>query len=263
MVKNLKVWKKGFAVAALTLATFSANGCGKEEQELKEIVTIQPEKDYDNIYFTSYDDDNLEFVWRKISQEEYQNIDSSIIAETSEEGDNTLYAASYLSLGYVAASRNETKIEAMENNPMYKDNTMFLAGFDMGKRDKYIKKALEEKRQYVSIKKTVVPTSNTEDTSYYPAEDLTVISYAGDNALVANYEEERVILGDYADLLGKDMSDYIGQQFIATPLKQFAKEHTDTLFDAEYIVVGSYDLMPEITGDTFIKENALTQTMTK
>ena len=40
MVKNLKVWKKGFAVAALTLATFSANGCGKEEQELKEIVTI-------------------------------------------------------------------------------------------------------------------------------------------------------------------------------------------------------------------------------
>ena len=263
MVKNLKVWKKGFAVAALTLATLSANGCGKEEQEAKEIVTIQQEKDYDNIYFTSYDDNNLEFLWRKISQEEYQNIDSSIIAETSEEDDTTLYVASYLSLGYMAASKNESKIEAMENNPRYKDNAMFLAGFDMGKRDKYIKKALAEKRQYVSIKKTAVPTSNTEDTVYFPAEELTVISYAGDNALVTNYEEERIAIGDYIDLLGKDMSSYIGQQFIATPLKQFANEHTDTLFDAEYMAVGSYDLIPEISGDTFIKENALTQTMAR
>ena len=263
MIKKLKVNKKGFAVAALTLATLSTGGCAIGESTPKQIIKMQAEIDYDNIYFTSYDDNNLEFVWQKISSEEYQNIDSSIIADTYEEDNDTLYVASYLSLGYVAAGRNESKKEAIENNPMYENNSMFLTGFDMGKRDKYIKKAEEERRQYVSVKETAIATSNMDETNYYPAEDLTVVSYVGDNALVVNYDEERVNLGDYVDLLGKDMSGYIGQQFIASPLKQFALEHIDTLFDAEYMVVENYHLIPEITGDTFIKENALTEVKIK
>ena len=201
MVKDLKVWKKNIATAttAMVIATIAMTGCSKEK--------IEPEETYDTVYYTTYDEYGQNYVWQEISKEDYQNMDDSIIAETQQE-DTTLYAASYQSLGYMAAQKNETKQEAVTNNPKYKDNSQFLAGFDLGKQDKYERKAKEEQKQYVAIKQTAEPTSSMDETEYYPVEDLTVVSYNGANALVTDYNEDAVKTGNYEDLLGKDMSSY-------------------------------------------------------
>lgn len=257
MVKDLKVWKKNIATAttAMVIATIAMTGCSKEK--------IEPEETYDTVYYTTYDEYGQNYVWQEISKEDYQNMDDSIIAETQQE-DTTLYAASYQSLGYMAAQKNETKQEAVTNNPKYKDNSQFLAGFDLGKQDKYERKAKEEQKQYVAIKKTAEPTSSMDETEYYPVEDLTVVSYNGANALVTDYNEDAVKAGNYEDLLGKDMSSYVGKDFVADSLQRYTVDYFNVIPDSMIgIVAGDFNKIPEIAADTFPTENKLTDQNTK
>lgn len=254
MVKDLKVWKKNIATA-MVIATIAMTGCSKEK--------IEPEETYDTVYYTMYDEYGQKYVWQEISKEDYQNIDDSLIAEIQQE-DATLYAASYQSLGYMAAQKNDTKQEAVTNNPKYKDNSQFLEGFDLGKEDKYEKKAQVEQRQYVAIKPSAELISSMDETEYYPVEELTVVSYNGANALVTNYNEDDVKVGNYEDLLGKDMSSYVGQDFDVNSLQRYTAKYSSAVPDSMIaIIAGDFNKLPEIAIDAFPQVNKFTTQNTK
>jgi len=245
MIKKLKVCKQFFSITSLALVLTFTGGCAKKATPED---TTQAE-----IYMTIYDDEEHKLKFEKITEEEFENIDDSIIALT-EEDNGTLYVASYWALGYEAAMQYDTKQEAKNTNPNYATSIDFLDGFDTGQETRYLEKAQEEKRQYVSIRQGEDFDPNVE-VKYYPTEELTVISYEGANALVNNYDEKSVVNGDYEDLLGQDMSSYIGQEFTATSLSSFAEENIDTLSGASYIVSGEYDIIPVITTATFKEVN--------
>lgn len=245
MVKNLKVFKRFFSVASLVFVLVFTGGCTKK---VTSEDTTQPE-----IYMTIYDDEAHKLKFERITEEQLENTDDSIIALIEEE-DGKLFVASYWALGYEAAMQYDTKQEAKNTNPNYATSIDFLDGFDTGQETRYLEKAQEEKRQYVSIRQGEDFDPNVE-VKYYPTEELTVISYEGANALVNNYDEKSVVNGDYEDLLGQDMSSYIGQEFTATSLSSFAEENIDTLSGASYIVSGGYDIIPVITTATFKEVN--------
>ena len=54
---------------------------------------------------------------------------------------------------------------------------------------------MDESRQYVALSKHQIPTSMMEETYYYPLEELQVVSYIGENAIVWNTEEEQIKTG--------------------------------------------------------------------
>lgn len=138
------------------------------------------------------------------------------------------------------------------------DNALFLSGFEQGKKDKYQQKSMDESRQYVALREHQIPTSMMEETYYYPLEELQVVSYIGENAIVWNTEEEQIKTGDYQDVLGKDMSSYIGQDYKVETLQQFATEYMHEITDGVYLSSGNPARIPEVAGDTFIKQNSFT-----
>lgn len=253
MIKNLKVFKKSFSIAGLIFVLTFTGGCAKKST-LED--TTQSE-----IYMTIYDDETHKLKFERISEEQLENIDDSIIALT-EEDDGKLYVASYWALGYEAAMQQETKQDAKNANPTYGNNIDFLDGFEAGQETKYLEKAQEEQRQYVSIRPAEDFDPNIE-VKYYPADELMVISYEGYNALVNNYDEETVVSGNYEDLFGQNMSSYIGQEYTTTSLSSFAKENIDSLSDAIYIASGNYDVIPTITAATWKQVNNNTMQYTK
>ena len=229
-------------------------GCAKEEKQ--EVPA------YSTIYMTEYDTNAHKLYWDEKTQSELDAIPDEMIA-LEEVQDGTLYVASYHDIGYEAAMKNDTKSEAIQNNPEYGQNEAFSAGYDLGKADKYLKKAQEEQRTYVSIRAGMDEESAAEEANYYPLDELTVISYDGRNAIVREYNEDEVKKGNYVDLLGQDMTEYIGQEFTATSLRSFATDNIDSLPDALYIVSDDYRHIAEITTATMAQVNANTKTKTR
>lgn len=245
MIKNLKVTKKAIAVLAVASTIMTMSSCSKKQEE---------QKNYQTIYMTEYDMSNHELYWDEKTQNELDAIADDMIA-IKEVDDNTLYVASYYSLGYEAAMKNDSKQKAKENNPEYASNALFDAGYDVGKTDKYLKKAQEEERSYVCIR-----TEEKEEADYYPVEELTVISYNGKNALVKDYNEENINHGQYEDLLGQDMTNYIGQPFTAQSLEEYAKENVENLPDATYLITNNYNYIVELTYQTMEQRNTNNKT---
>lgn len=244
MIKNLNVSKKNLTALALACTMVLMSGCSKEKEQ-----EPNQEPSYSQIYMTEYDTINHKLYWDEKTQSELDAIDDSIIAITEEEN-KTLYVASYHSIGYEAAMKNDTKSEAIKNNPEYGQNASFRAGYDLGKQDKYLKKAEEEQKTYVSIRNGTEEESTDKEANYYPLEELSVISYEDINAIVRGYKEDDVKSGNYEDLLGQDMTTYIGQEFTVTSLREFATENINTLPDALYIVSDDYHHITEITPET-------------
>lgn len=251
MIKNLKVFKNNVTAIALACTMVFMGGCAKEEKQ--EVPA------YSTIYMTEYDTNAHELYWDEKTQSELDAIPDEMIA-LEEVQDGTLYVASYHDIGYEAAMKNDTKSEAIQNNPEYGQNEAFSAGYDLGKADKYLKKAQEEQRTYVSIRVGMDEESAAEEANYYPLDELTVISYDGRNAIVRGYNEDAVKKGNYEDLLGQDMTEYIGQEFTATSLRSFATDNIDSLPDALYIVSDDYRHIAEITTATMAQVNANTKT---
>lgn len=254
MIKNLKVFKNNVTAIALACTMVFMGGCAKEEKQ--EVPA------YSTIYMTEYDTNAHELYWDEKTQSELDAIPDEMIA-LEEVQDGTLYVASYHDIGYEAAMKNDTKSEAIQNNPEYGQNEAFSAGYDLGKADKYLKKAQEEQRTYVSIRVGMDEESAAEEANYYPLDELTVISYDGRNAIVRGYNEDAVKKGNYEDLLGQDMTEYIGQEFTATSLRSFATDNIDSLPDALYIVSDDYRHIAEITTATMAQVNANTKTKTR
>lgn len=254
MIKNLKVFKNNVTAIALACTMVFMGGCAKEEKQ--EVPA------YSTIYMTEYDTNAHELYWDEKTQSELDAIPDEMIA-LEEVQDGTLYVASYHDIGYEAAMKNDTKSEAIQNNPEYGQNEAFSAGYDLGKADKYLKKAQEEQRTYVSIRAGMDEESAAEEANYYPLDELTVISYDGRNAIVREYNEDAVKKGNYEDLLGQDMTEYIGQEFTATSLRSFATDNIDSLPDALYIVSDDYRHIAEITTATMAQVNANTKTKTR
>ncbi len=257
MIKKFKIGKKELLAGAIAF-TLTMTGCGNNNDKTR--TNNKPE--YNTIYYTSYNEYNRELEWQEITKSDYKTMDESIIADTDIE-DNVLYVATYQALGYEAASKFETKQEAISNNPEYSGNSQFISGFELGQQDKYLEKAQTEQKQYVAIRKNLEPTNNMEETKYYKAEDITVISYNGANALVLNYDEEKVKSGNYEDLLGKDMSNYIGSSFKKESLRNFATDYIEDIADSIYMVSGNYRVIPEITQETFTMKNDMEKSLTK
>ncbi len=254
MIKNLKVFKNNVTAIALACTMVFMGGCAKEEKQ--EVPA------YSTIYMTEYDTNAHKLYWDEKTQSELDAIPDEMIA-LEEVQDGTLYVASYHDIGYEAAMKNDTKSEAIQNNPEYGQNEAFSAGYDLGKADKYLKKAQEEQRTYVSIRAGMDEESAAEEANYYPLDELTVISYDGRNAIVREYNEDEVKKGNYVDLLGQDMTEYIGQEFTATSLRSFATDNIDSLPDALYIVSDDYRHIAEITTATMAQVNANTKTKTR
>lgn len=254
MIKNLKVFKNNVTAIALACTMVFMGGCAKEEKQ--EVPA------YSTIYMTEYDTNAHKLYWDEKTQSELDAIPDEMIA-LEEVQDGTLYVASYHDIGHEAAMKNDTKSEAIQNNPEYGQNEAFSAGYDLGKADKYLKKAQEEQRTYVSIRAGMDEESAAEEANYYPLDELTVISYDGRNAIVREYNEDEVKKGNYVDLLGQDMTEYIGQEFTATSLRSFATDNIDSLPDALYIVSDDYRHIAEITTATMAQVNANTKTKTR
>lgn len=254
MIKNLKVFKNNVTAIALACTMVFMGGCAKEEKQ--EVPA------YSTIYMTEYDTNAHKLYWDEKTQSELDAIPDEMIA-LEEVQDGTLYVASYHDIGYEAAMKNDTKSEAIQNNPEYGQNEAFSAGYDLGKADRYLKKAQEEQRTYVSIRAGMDEESAAEEANYYPLDELTVISYDGRNAIVREYNEDEVKKGNYVDLLGQDMTEYIGQEFTATSLRSFATDNIDSLPDALYIVSDDYRHIAEITTATMAQVNANTKTKTR
>ena len=254
MIKNLKVFKNNVTAIALACTMVFMGGCAKEEKQ--EVPA------YSTIYMTEYDTNAHELYWDEKTQSELDAIPDEMIA-LEEVQDGTLYVASYHDIGYEAAMKNDTKSEAIQNNPEYGQNEAFSAGYDLGKADKYLKKAQEEQRTYVSIRVGMDEESAAEEANYYPLDELTVISYDGRNAIVRGYNEDEVKKGNYVDLLGQDMTEYIGQEFRSTSLRSFATDNIDSIPDALYIVSDDYRHIAEITTATMAQVNANTKTQTR
>ncbi len=265
MIKDFKIYKKNFTVATMILVAVAMTGCAKKETQIvQQEQSIEQDQNQDGkTYYSTYDEEQQEFIWEEVPEEEIQNINEDVVAEDEVMEDGNRYIATSQAFGYVAASKNETKKEAIENNPQFKDDTLFLTGFDQGKQDRYLELASEEHRQYVAIREHQEPTSMMEETYYYPLEELHVVSYIGENAVVWNTTEEQVKAGDYQDLLGKDMSAYIGQDYMIESLRNFAAKHKYEIPDGIYLESGNFRKIPEITGDTFIKQNDFTTAKTK
>lgn len=246
MIKDLKIIKNNLAAVALACTMVFTSGCSAEHKNYE-----SSEPSYSTIYMTEYDDINHELYWDEKTQSEVDNISKDIIA-LKEVKDDSLYVASYQAIGYEAALKNDTKSEARKNNPEYAENESFNAGYDLGKADKYLKKAQSEQRTYVSI---TIDTGeqSSDDANYYPLDELTVVSYSDRNAVVKDYNEDKVKSGDYEDLLGQDMSAYIGTDFEASSLRNFVTDNVDSFPDGIYIVSDDYHYIAEIT-DTQIKQ---------
>lgn len=257
MIKDLRAFKKNITAIALACTMVLMSGCSKGSQQAPET-----EPSYSTIYMTEYDTDAHELYWDEKTQSELDAIPDDIIA-LEEVQDGTLYVASYHDIGYEAAMKNDTKSEAIQNNPEYGQNEAFSAGYDLGKADKYLKKAQAEQRTYVSIRVGMDEESAAEEANYYPLDELTVVSYEGANAIVRGYNEDAVKKGNYEDLLGQDMTEYIGQEFTATSLRSFATENIDTLPDALYIVSDDYRHIAEITTATMAQVKTNTSSKTR
>lgn len=242
MIKKLNISKKLTAIA-LACTMVCMGGCSKGQE--------QNEENYSTIYMTEYDSYNHELYWDEKTQNELDGISKDIIA-VQEVSDDTLYVASYQAMGYLAAKKNDTKSDAIKNNPEYAKSESFNNGYDLGKADKYLKQAQSEKRTYVSITlDTGEQTSN--DANYYPLDELTVVSYGDKNAVIRNYNEDSVKNGDYVDLLGQDMTAYIGTDYEVESLRNFVTDNVDSFPDGIYIVSDDYHYIAEIT-DTQIKQ---------
>lgn len=257
MIRNLKVIKNNLAAVALAGTMIFTSGCSIEHKEYE-----PTEASYSTIYMTEYDDINHELYWDEKTPEELADISKDIIALKDVE-DDTLYVASYLAVGYEAALKNDTKSEARKNNPEYAKNESFNAGYDLGKVDMYLNKARDEQRAYVSIT-TGSDNQTTGEANYYPVDELTVISYTGRNAIVRNYNEQQVKNGNYEDLLGQDMTNYIGKDFEATSLQNFALDNYESLpQDAIYMAYNDYRYIAKLTTTNMSQVNANTTSKTR
>lgn len=256
MIKNLKAYQKNFTLATMILMTIAMTGCTKKEEAPEQ--TLEYYNEDNSTYYSTYDENEQNFVWEEIPEDEVKKINKDIIAADEVDENGNRYIATSEAYGYVAANKNETKAEAIKNNPEFQDNELFLSGFEQGKRDKYQEKAMDERRQYVSLREHQQPTSIMEETYYYPLDELEVVSYVGENAIVWNTSEEQIQTGDYKDLLGKDMTSYIGQDYMIESLQQFATEYMHEIPDGIYLSSGNITKIPEVTEDTFIKQNAFT-----
>lgn len=242
MIKKLNISKKLTAIALSCTMVFMG-GCSKEQEQKAE--------NYSTIYMTEYDSYNHELYWDEKTQNELDGISKDIIA-VEEVSDDALYVASYQAIGYLAAKKNDTKSEARKNNSEYAKNESFNNGYDLGKADKYLKQAQSEKRTYVSITLDTGEQSSN-DANYYPLDELAVVSYADRNAVIRNYDENNVKNGDYVDLLGQDMTDYIGTDYEVQSLRNFVTDNVESFPDGIYIVSDDYHYIAEIT-DTQIKQ---------
>lgn len=259
MIRKLKAYKKNFTVATMVLVAVAMTGCSKkEEQPDQNIEQTQVFNQDNSIYYSTYDENSQDFIWQEISEEEAENINKDVIAADEVDENGNRYIATAEAYGYVAANKNETKKEAIQNNQDFKDNALFLTGFDQGKQDKYEEKALDEGRQYVAIREHQIPTSAMEETYYYPLEELQVVSYIGANAIVWNETADEIKAGKYEDVLGKDTSTYIGQEYKIESLQTFAGDYMDEIPDGIYLASGNARRIPVVTTDTFINQNAFT-----
>lgn len=253
MLINLRINKKNITALLLAVGMTFVSGCSGKNTKPEPTETLSS-----TIYMIDYNPYNRELCGDEITQDELEAIPEGVIALQEVDGD-ILYVASYQALGYEAAKKNDTKIEARKNNPEYAQNIAFSEGYDLGKKDRYLEQAQDEHRPYVGIR----PETNEEmeaETYYYPLEELTVVSYDGINAIVRNYNEDNIKLGNYEDLLGQDMSNYIGQEFTATSLWEFATENVYTLQEAIYIAASDYQYIAEITPETMSQVKGLTKT---
>lgn len=257
MIRNLKVIKNNITAVALASTMIFTSGCSIEDKKYE-----PSEINYSTIYMTEYDEINHKLYWDEKTPEELTTIAKDIIALKKVE-DDTLYVASYLAIGYEAALKNDTKSEARKNNPEYAKNQSFNTGYDLGKADKYLNKARDEQRAYVSI---INDSDNqtSDEANYYPVEELTVISYDDRNAIVRNYNETQVKNGNYEDLLGQDMTNYIGKDFETASLQNFALDNYESLSeDAIYIAYNDYNYIAKLTTTSMSQVNVNAKSKTR
>ena len=233
-IKDNQILIRTAAVTIPLAVVIGLSGCSSK--------TESEEKDYARIYITEHSEDDHALVWEGISHEDYREMPQELIVEQSEE-DGTLYIVDTFGQGYLAASQYDSKTDAISHNPNYKDDNNFHEGYNKGKQDKYLKQADVERRQYIGIK----PEDVKAEEMFYPLETLSVVSYDGLNAIVENYNEDEVNRGVYTDLLGQDITPYIGQDYQVSSLYDFAIKHTEQIADSIYVRPSNYQLIPEIT----------------
>lgn len=237
-------------------AVISLSGCQAAKQQ-------EETSPFDNIFMTTYNQESHQLIWDGISDQEYQDkpLETIVAVQEEQEGDKkVLYIVDTFGQGYLAGQSASSKQEAMDNNPDYKDDENFLKGFDIGKQDKYLDIASAEGRQYIAI---TTSTDKHSEEMFYPLDTLSVVSYDGLNAVVENYNEEAVNNGDYTDLLGQDITPYIGQEYQVSSFHDFAIKHTDQIEDSIYVRPNNYKLIPQISTSEFTDINVFAQTKTK
>lgn len=269
-MKKLDVSKKNLAkyaiIGTLVLTGMSLSGCGKnkapETDQLSYIEEYAENNDINSMAITQYDADEKDIVLEYLDKEYYDDISPDIVADIQLEKKDYKQKAiiyTYFCYGYQAGKKCSSIQDAMNINEIFQNNDMFIEGYRQQKIDETFKKASRESRQYIQITIENSENRKLDDINYYPAEELTVISYDdGRTAIVSNYEEELVQSGQYQDLLGKNMSNYAGWNHTAESLKRFTEKHYEEMPDAEYIGVGSPNYIPQISNTNFVNNNVAT-----
>ena len=215
-------------------AVISLSGCQAAKQQ-------EETSPFDNIFMTTYSQESHQLIWDGISDQEYQDkpLETIVAVQEEQEGDKkVLYIVDTFGQGYLAGQSAGSKQEAMDSNPDYKDDENFLKGI-------------------------TTSTDKHSEEMFYPLDTLSVVSYDGLNAVVENYNEEAVNNGDYTDLLGQDITPYIGQEYQVSSFHDFAIKHTDQIEDSIYVRPNNYKLIPQISTSEFTDINVFAQTKTK
>lgn len=269
-MKKLEVSRKNLAkyalIGTLVLTGFSLSGCGKdtpaESKELSYIEEYAENNDINSMVITQYDEEQRDVVLEYLDKEYYDDISPEIVADIQLEKKDynqkgIIYT--YFCYGYQAGKKCSSIQDAMNINEMFQNNDLFIEGYRQEKIDETFKKAAMEGRQYIQITIENSENGKLDEINYYPVEELTVISYEdGRTAIVRDYDEALVTSGQYQDLLGKNMSNYVGWNHSATSLRSFTEKHYNEMPDAAYIAVGDKNYIPQISNTNFVNNNVAT-----
>lgn len=193
----------------------------------------------------------------RISSSDYDNLKANgKIANETKEDEYLLVATSTFAEGYSCGNdRNNdmTKEQAKQQYSSISNDTDFLSGYDTGKENKYLDISKEERRQYVSIT-TGTESDLNKEVNFYPLEELYVISSDQYNSIVrvtpseGIADEENIRNGNYQVILGQDLQV---KDCKIDDLRGFATDYPELIEDAGYIVPAGYQVIPEISPETF------------
>ena len=83
MIKDFKIYKKNFTVATMILVAVAMTGCAKKETQIvQQEQSIEQDQNQDGkTYYSTYDEEQQEFIWEEVPEEEIQNINEDVVAE--------------------------------------------------------------------------------------------------------------------------------------------------------------------------------------